>query len=38
MYVAVFPFRIMFPLRAAQLRRSLPRVIGSPVSEYYGAV
>ncbi len=27
-----------FPLRATYSRRSLPRVIGSPVSEYYGSI
>jgi hypothetical protein len=33
-------FRIwaMFPLRAAQIRRSLPHVVGSPASEYYETI
>ncbi len=30
--------RLVFPLWATQLRRSLPHVVGSPASEYYGAI
>jgi len=30
--------RLMLPLRATQPCRSLPQVVGSPASEYYGAI
>jgi hypothetical protein len=33
-----FLIRAMFPLRATQIRRPLPHVVGSPASEYYGTI
>ena len=33
-----FLIRAMFPLRATQIRRPLPHVVGSPASEYYETI
>ena len=33
-----FLIRAMLPLRATQIRRPLPHVVGSPASEYYGTI
>jgi hypothetical protein len=38
MVYPAFHIRAMFPLRAAQIRRPLPHVVGSPASEYYETI
>jgi len=38
MYISVQHIRIMFPLRAAQPRHSLPHVVGPTASEYYEVI
>ncbi len=38
MVYPAFLIRAMFPLRATQIRRPLPHVVGSPASEYYETI
>jgi hypothetical protein len=38
MVYPAFHIRAMFPLRATQIRRPLPHVVGSPASEYYETI